>query len=219
MTTTVREIVDFLGSRDDVLASRNGEVRGVATFEDARFGDVAWTNGWDWKDFPGSLLLGDRLAMMRVIDEFFPPVCPDPHVDGFGFEWDGEQHRRWPHIGGIRIEDNVELGARVCIDRGAIGDTVIRTGARIDNLVHIAHNCDIGEHVLIVAGTVVCGSVKIGRNAYIGANATILQKLTIGEDAFIGAGSVVTKNVPAGECWMGNPARFYKRSDEVSRHR
>jgi len=211
-------ILDYLekiGMRDAVVKA-GGEVRKVATFDDAKPGDIAWMlPDRDPDTFKGSMLLNDRLAMMKVIEKFF--FTNKTVFDGFTFEWDGERYMRWPHIGNVEIEEDVEIGELVSIARGSIGNTVIRKGVRIDNLVHIAHNCDIGEHSIIVAGAVVCGSVTLGRNVYVGANATILHRLSVGDNAIIGAGAVVTKNVPANECWMGNPARFYKVSDEVPR--
>jgi len=124
---------------------------------------------------------------------------------------------RWPHLGEVEIHEDVEIGRFTAIDRGSIGNTIIRRGVRIDNLVHIAHNVEVGPDTIVVANTVVCGSVKIGGNCYIGASSVIRHRLTIGDNVIIGMGSVVTKDVPSGECWIGNPARFYRRSDEVPR--
>jgi UDP-3-O-[3-hydroxymyristoyl] glucosamine N-acyltransferase len=89
-------------------------------------------------------------------------------------------------------------------------DTILKNGVKVDNLVHIAHNVVIGKNTLVVAGSVICGSVEIGENCFIGANSTIRQKLKIGNNVIIGMGAVVTKNIPDNEVWAGNPAKFLK---------
>jgi len=223
-------IIDFLCDRglgDSVVYADNEEIQGVSVFETAEKGCLSWLlpeRADRASSFRGSMLLNNRFAFMKVLEKFFAPEPTRQHIrgpgiggSGFTFEWDGEHYMRWPHVGGVQIHEDVEIGRFVAIDRGSLGDTIIRRGVRIDNLVHIAHNCDIGEHTLIVAGSVICGSVKIGRNCYIGARSVIRHRLTIGDNVIIGMGSVVTKDVPSGECWMGNPARFYRRSDEVPR--
>ncbi len=215
-----KEIAAYLGEHfpQSVLYTDNEEIYTVATFEDAEPGDISWLlpeRVDRVHEFKGSMLLNDRLAMMKVIEKFFP--TDDDLPAGFTFEWDGERYMRWPHLGGIIIEDDVEIGQYVTIDRGSISSTIIHRGVRIDHHVHIAHNCEIGKHSIIVAGSVICGSVTLGKNVYVGANATIKHRLSIGDNAIIGMGAVVTKDVPADECWVGNPARFYGRSDEVSR--
>ncbi len=126
---------------------------------------------------------------------------------GFGYIWDEGHWLRFPHIGGVVIESDVEIGSNVCIDRGSIGNTHIRQGVKIDNLVHIAHNADIGEHTLIVAGAVIGGSVKIGKKCFIGMNASIKNGVTIGDNVTVGAGAVVLKDIPDGETWAGVPAK------------
>lgn len=131
--------------------------------------------------------------------------------DGFGFEPDENGDLVFfPHFGNVIIGDNVRIGSHVCVDRGNLHDTIIEDGVKIDNLVHIAHNVCVGQNTLIVAGSVICGSVKIGKNCFIGANSTIKEHLTIGNNVVIGMGSVVTKDIPDGEIWVGNPAKFLK---------
>ena len=126
---------------------------------------------------------------------------------GFGYVWDKDHWLRFPHIGSVVLEENVEIGSNTCIDRGSIGNTIIRKGVKIDNLVHIAHNADIGEHSLIVAGAVIGGSVKIGKNCFIGMNASIKNGVVIGDNVTVGAGAVVLKDIPSGETWAGVPAK------------
>ena len=105
----------------------------------------------------------------------------------------------------------MDIGANTCIDRGLLTDTVIGNNVKIDNLCHIAHNVTIDDNCLIVAGSIVCGSVHIGRNGYLASN-IIRNQCTIGEDAFVGLGAVVVKDVAPGRTVIGNPARpFVKK--------
>lgn len=112
-----------------------------------------------------------------------------------------------PHRGNVEIEARVEIGAHACVDRAAVGSTVIGEGTKIDNLVHVGHAAKIGKHTLIVAGAVIGGNAEIGDRCFIGMNVSIKQKVKIGNDVTIGAGSVVLKDIPDGETWVGNPAR------------
>ena len=132
--------------------------------------------------------------------------------DGFGYEKneDGE-YEFMQHFGDVYIGDNVSIGSNTCIDRGAVEDTVIGNGTKIDNLVHVAHGVKIGCNCLIVAGSVICGSTEIGDGTYVGARVTIREHLKIGKNSYIGMGSVVTKNIPDNEMWYGNPAKFIKK--------
>jgi UDP-3-O-[3-hydroxymyristoyl] glucosamine N-acyltransferase LpxD len=127
---------------------------------------------------------------------------------GFGLVWsDDDNWVRFPHVGRVLIENGVEIGSNTCIDRGALGDTRIRSGARIDNLVHIAHNADIGEHALVIAHAMVAGSATIGARAWIAPNAAIMNQLTVGAGAIVGLGAVVVKSVEPGTTVVGNPAK------------
>jgi UDP-3-O-[3-hydroxymyristoyl] glucosamine N-acyltransferase len=127
---------------------------------------------------------------------------------GFGFERDESgAWYRFPHVGRVVIEEKVEIGNNTCIDRGALGDTRLRRGAKIDNLVHIAHNVDIGENVLVIAHAMVAGSVRIGPRAWIAPSSAIRNQLTIGEGATVGLGAIVVRDVSAFEVVVGNPAR------------
>jgi UDP-3-O-[3-hydroxymyristoyl] glucosamine N-acyltransferase len=127
---------------------------------------------------------------------------------GFGFEKDENGNLfRFPQIGNLFIGDYVEIGANTCIDRGALSDTVIGDHCKINNLCHIAHNNKIGKNVVITAQVNISGSNVIENGVWIAPNASIRGWLTIGKGATIGMGAVVTKDVPAGETWVGNPAR------------
>lgn len=129
-------------------------------------------------------------------------------ADGFGYERlpDGRVEK-FLHLGGVIIENDVEIGSNTSIDRGTLGDTHIRRGVKIDNQVHIAHNCDIGEDALVIAQAMIGGSVKIGQRTWIAPATVVMNGITIGSDSFCGLGSIVTKPVPDGVTVMGSPAR------------
>ncbi len=128
--------------------------------------------------------------------------------DGFGYARSGDDTLvKMPHTGNVVIDENVEIGSNTCIDRAVEGSTVIGSGTKIDNLVHIAHGVKIGKNCLIVAGVVIGGSCEIGDNCYIGMGALIKNKIRIGKNAVIGMGAVVLKDVPDGATIIGNPGR------------
>jgi UDP-3-O-[3-hydroxymyristoyl] glucosamine N-acyltransferase len=130
-------------------------------------------------------------------------------ADGFGFAFNGEYYEKFPQIGSVLIEDEVEIGANSCIDRAAFGITRIGQGTKIDNMVHVAHNCDIGKHVVIAAQTGFSGAVKVGDYAVIGGQVGVGDKATIESRAIVGSGSgiLTSKIVRAGEPVWGTPAR------------
>ncbi len=128
-------------------------------------------------------------------------------ADGFGYAFDGSAHQKIPQVGGLIIEDDVEIGANSAIDRATMGATIVRRGTKIDNLVQIGHNCDIGEHVILVAQVGVSGSCKIGNRAVLAGQVGVSDHVTVGAGAIVTAQSGVKGEVPAGEVWSGYPAR------------
>jgi UDP-3-O-[3-hydroxymyristoyl] glucosamine N-acyltransferase len=126
--------------------------------------------------------------------------------DGFGYVLDGAIHRKVPQIGNVIIRDDVEIGANVTIDRGALGPTVIGKGTKIDNLVQIAHNVTVGENCLIVAQAGVAGSTRLGNYVILAGQVGIAGHLKIGNRASVAAQSGVMHNIPDGEKWMSTPA-------------
>ena len=128
-------------------------------------------------------------------------------ADGFGYAFDGTEHRKIPQVGGLRIEDDVEIGANSTIDRATLGETRIGRGSKIDNLVQVGHNCDVGEDVILVAQVGVSGSCTIGSRAVLAGQVGVADHVTIGAGAVLAAKSGVPNDVPAGEVWGGMPSR------------
>jgi UDP-3-O-[3-hydroxymyristoyl] glucosamine N-acyltransferase len=127
--------------------------------------------------------------------------------DGFGYVLDAGVHRKVPQIGNVVIGDDVEIGANVTVDRGALGPTTIGKGTKIDNLVQIAHNVQIGEHCLLVSQTGVAGSTKLGNYVVLAGQVGVAGHLTLGDQVTVGAKAGVMNSIPAGEKWLGIPAR------------
>jgi UDP-3-O-[3-hydroxymyristoyl] glucosamine N-acyltransferase len=133
-------------------------------------------------------------------------------ADGFGYVQDGGIHRKVPQIGTVVIREDVEIGANVTIDRGALGPTVIGRGTKIDNLVQIGHNCIIGEHCLVVSQTGIAGSCKLGSYVVLAGQVGLAGHLKIGNRAMVAAQSGVMHNIPDGEKWLGSPAQPDRQS-------
>jgi len=130
--------------------------------------------------------------------------------DGFGFHWDGTGHRKIPQLGRVVIEDDVDIGCNSCVDRATLGETRIRRGTKIDNLVQVAHNTDIGAHVILVSQAGVAGSSTVGTGAVIAGQVAISDHVNVGAGARVGGQSGVTKDVPGGATVFGTPARPMK---------
>jgi UDP-3-O-[3-hydroxymyristoyl] glucosamine N-acyltransferase len=128
-------------------------------------------------------------------------------TEGYGFSDDGGRPVKIPQVGRCIIGDDVEIGANSTIDRGALGDTVVGAGTKIDNLVHIGHNVRIGENCMIVAQVGIAGSVEIGDGVQLAGQAGIAGHLSIGDGARVAAQAGVIGDVPAGATYSGYPAR------------
>jgi UDP-3-O-[3-hydroxymyristoyl] glucosamine N-acyltransferase len=128
-------------------------------------------------------------------------------ADGFGFTQGPRGLVKVPQLGRVIVQDHVEIGANACIDRGALADTVIAEGTKIDNLVQIAHNVALGRYNLIAAQTGVAGSARTGDFVIMGGQTGVADHLTIGEKARIAAQSGVTRALPGGEAYGGFPAK------------
>jgi UDP-3-O-[3-hydroxymyristoyl] glucosamine N-acyltransferase len=131
-------------------------------------------------------------------------------ADGFGFATVDGVHHKVPQVGIVVIEDEVELGANVCVDRATLGETVIGRGAKVDNLVQIAHNVRVGAGSILVSQVGIAGSTSLGRYVVMGGQAGTAGHLKIGDGAQITAKTAVFKDVGAGETVSGNPARPHR---------
>ncbi len=138
--------------------------------------------------------------------------------DGYGYVTVDGKHVKIPQIGTVIVEDDVEIGANVTIDRARFDKTVIGEGTKIDNLVHIAHNVIIGKHCLIVAQVGISGSSKIGNYVILAGQAGIVGHLTIGDGAIVTAQSGVSKSIPAGTQVFGSPAQPLKQAFRNNAH-
>ena len=128
-------------------------------------------------------------------------------ADGFGFALQTDHHyEKIEQTGNVVIEDHVEIGANTTIDRATMGSTIIRKGAKLDNLIQIAHNVIIGENTVIVSQTGIAGSTKVGKNCIIGGQVGIIDHLTIGDNVKIAAQSGIGKNVADNMMMFGAPA-------------
>jgi UDP-3-O-[3-hydroxymyristoyl] glucosamine N-acyltransferase len=127
--------------------------------------------------------------------------------DGFGYVLDEGVHCKVPQIGNVIIGDDVEIGASVTIDRGALGPTVIGKGTKIDNLVQIAHNVEIGEHCIVIAQVGISGSTKLGNYVILAGQVGIAGHLKIGNQVTVAAKSGVMHDIPDGGKWLGIPAQ------------
>jgi len=126
--------------------------------------------------------------------------------DGFGYAKEGKKNLKIPQVGKVEIEDDVEVGSNTSIDRGALGNTIIRRGVKIDNLVQIAHNVLIGEDSIIVAQVGIAGSTKIGSNVTLAGQVGLAGHLQIGDNVLVGAQSGVGQDLSPGQAFSGSPA-------------
>ncbi len=129
--------------------------------------------------------------------------------DGFGFapERPGGPYHKVPQLGTVVVEDDVELGANVAIDRAALGVTRIGRGTKVDNLVQIGHNVELGEHCLLIAQVGISGSTKLGRSVVLAGKVGVIGHVTVGDGAMVGAMSGVARDVPPGGRYSGAPAQ------------
>lgn len=151
---------------------------------------------------PGCVLMRGT----RIADDVILQPGAVIGADGFGYAPDGHRNVKVPQVGGVIIEADVEVGANSCIDRGAISDTRVRRGAKLDNLVQLGHGVDVGEDAVLIAQVGVGGDTRIGDRALLAGQVGVVQNIEIGEDALIGAKGGVTRSVPSRAAWSGVPA-------------
>ncbi len=157
--------------------------------------------------------IGAGTTLMHCLIGDHVVIHPGCHIgqDGFGYVMDKGTHMKVPQIGRVIIQDHVEIGAGTTVDRGAIRDTVIGEGTKIDNLVQVGHNVRIGRHCLIVAQTAMAGSATLEDLVVLGGRVAINNHVTIGEGAQVAAMSGVNGDVPAGGRYGGTPAKPVKQ--------
>ena len=160
------------------------------------------TIGQDSKLFPNVVVYPRSQIGSRVTVH----SCTVIGSDGFGYVLDEGTHRKIPQIGNVIIHDDVEIGANVTIDCGALGSTIIGKGTKIDNLVQLGHNVVLGEHCIVIAQAGVAGSTKIGSYTTLAGQSGIAGHLKIGSRVTVGAQSGVMTDIPDGGQWLGTPA-------------
>ncbi len=131
--------------------------------------------------------------------------------DGFGYIWSDDRQKKIPQLGTVQIDDDVEIGCNVCIDRATFGVTRIRRGAKIDNLVQIAHNNDIGEHSILVSQVGLSGSVTVGKRVTLAGQVGVADHVAIGDGATAAARTGVSKDIKSGQVVWGAPNRPIKQ--------
>jgi UDP-3-O-[3-hydroxymyristoyl] glucosamine N-acyltransferase len=142
-------------------------------------------------------------------------------ADGYGYVSHEGRHHKVPQIGSVRIGDDVEIGANVCIDRGTLGDTVIGNGVKIDNLVQVAHNVTVGDNSLLIAQVGISGSCDIGRDVVLAGKVGLKDHVKIGDGAVVAAVSIATHDIKPGEVVAGYPAvdiKTWRRSQVILRN-
>ena len=135
--------------------------------------------------------------------------------DGFGYEQEEGAHKKIPQLGIVVVEDDVEIGANVTIDRARLNKTVIGKGTKIDNLVQIGHNVILGENCIIISQVGISGSSKVGKNSVLAGQAGIAGHITIGESVMVAAQSGVSKDVPSRTNVLGYPARPMAQAQRI----
>lgn len=133
-------------------------------------------------------------------------------ADGFGYVPGKEGHLKIPQLGTVAIEDDVEIGANCAIDRGALGETRVGRGVKMDNLVHLAHNVTVGEHSFLVAQVGVAGSTKLGKGVALGGQAGVAGHIELGDGVQVAAQSGVSRSIPPGQTVSLTPARPHQES-------
>jgi len=182
---------------DDVVIGRGCDIHpGVVVGDGCRIGD-------DVILYPNVVLYPDVVIGHRVIIHASAVLG----ADGFGYRLIDGRRQKIPHFGIVRIEDDVEIGACTTIDRAMIGETVIGEGTKLDNLVMIAHNCEIGKHNVFVGQVALAGSVTSGDHVVCAGQVGVADHVHLGEGCTLGSKSGVHKDIPAGQTYIGAPAQ------------
>lgn len=174
---------------------------GVVIGDDVAIGD-------DCEIFP-NVVIRERVAIGHRVIIHAGSILG---TDGFGYRWDGKQHAKVPQIGTVIIEDDVEIGSCVCIDRAKFSATRIGKGTKIDNLVQVAHNCVIGQHCLIVGQAGLAGSVTLGNGVILAGQSGVKDHITMGDGSILAASSGLLNDVPPRTMVSGLPALPHRQS-------
>jgi UDP-3-O-[3-hydroxymyristoyl] glucosamine N-acyltransferase len=130
---------------------------------------------------------------------------------GFGYEKnENGDFKQIPHVGNVVVKSNVDIGNNTCIDRAVLGSTILHENVKVDNLVHIAHGVVVQRNSVVIANSMVAGSVEIGENCWVSPSSSIINKITIGNDSLVGLGAVVLKDVEPNSVMVGNPSKKIK---------
>lgn len=165
------------------------------------------TIGCDCRIGPNAVLMPQLVIGDRVVIHAGTVIGGD----GFGYLWSGDRQKKIPQLGTVQIDDDVEIGCNVCIDRATFGVTRIRRGAKIDNLVQIAHNNDIGEHSILVSQVGLSGSVTLGKRVTLAGQVGVADHVAIGDGATAAARTGVLKDIKSGQVVWGTPNRPIKQ--------
>jgi UDP-3-O-[3-hydroxymyristoyl] glucosamine N-acyltransferase len=180
--------------------------RGTRIYGGAYLG-AGVTVGEDCLVYPGVTILDGCCIGNRVIIHSGTVIGGD----GFGFAQDEQgRHVKIPQVGIVQIDDDVEIGANCTIDRATFGRTWVQRGTKIDNLVMLAHNVEVGEHSILVSQVGVSGSTRLGKHVILAGQAGIVGHIEIGDGARVGAKSGVSHSIKAGEDMSGSPAMPHK---------
>ncbi|HWN94712.1 MAG TPA: UDP-3-O-(3-hydroxymyristoyl)glucosamine N-acyltransferase, partial [Methylomirabilota bacterium] len=177
------------------VGARSAFLGGNHIGDDSQMGDDVWL-------FPNVVLYARSQLGHRVRIHAGTVIGSD----GYGYVFDAGQHHKVLQIGNVVIHDDVEIGANTCIDRGALGSTVIGRGTKIDNLVQVAHNLVVGEGCLLLGQSGYAGSTKLGNFVVVAAQAGVAGHLQIGNQVTIAGQAGVMHDIPDGQKWIGTPA-------------
>lgn len=158
-------------------------------------------------------VIGNRVSLMNCVigDNCVIQTGTTIGEDGFAYErYDTKELLHFPHIGKVIVSNNVEICANCSIARGSLSDTVIGKGTKLDALVHIAHNVNIGNNCELTAGTIIGGSTTVGDSTWTGLNSTLKDNIRVGDNVIVGAGAMVISNVPNEDIVAGVPAKSIK---------
>ncbi|HVP36450.1 MAG TPA: UDP-3-O-(3-hydroxymyristoyl)glucosamine N-acyltransferase [Terriglobales bacterium] len=161
--------------------------------------------------YPGVIIREQSLIGKRAL--LHPGVVIGS--DGFGYAKEGGVYHKIPQVGKVVLEDDVEIGANATIDRATLGETRIKKGTKIDNLVQIGHNVSIGENTALAAQVGIAGSSRVGKNVVMGGQVGLVGHLKIGDNVMIGAQAGVTKSIPSNIVVSGYPAREHSKAKKI----